>query len=252
MRARAIGCLAAASLLWSVPAAPQEKPGTVTRVFDVAVKSGMTTQYEQARKKHNEFHKKIKDTWAWQTWQVESGERAGTYVTATFGHHWKDFDDWAKNEEADGADVDATMGPFLAGGGNAFYVYMPDVSRPMEGMAPTAFTELTHFLLKQGGESDFVAAIRTIHEAIGKTNWPAHYYWYSLANGGDGPAYVLALPHKSWAEMEDLDPSFPQMLEKGLGRHDAEAILQTLNKSIASQRSELLRYRPDLSYVPVK
>jgi hypothetical protein len=245
-------CVVAASLLWAVPAISQEKPGTLVRVFVMAPKGGMSAQLEQGRKKHMEFHKKIKDSWAWNTWSVETGERAGMYMTATFGHHWKDFDDWAKNEEGDGADVDATMGPFIGGGSNAFYTYLPDISRPTPGSVPEAMTELTYFQLRQDGEAEFMATIAKIHEAIGKTSWPVNYYWYVLANGGDGPAYVLSIPHKSWASMEEPAPGFPQMLEKAYGRHDAEALFRAVGATVASQRTELLRYRPDLSYVPAK
>jgi len=40
------------------------------------------------------------------------------------------------------------------------------------------------------------------------------------------------------------------MLEKAFGRTEADAIMKSLDSCIARQRSEMLRYRKDLSYIP--
>jgi hypothetical protein len=45
--------------------------------------------------------------------------------------------------------------------------------------------QVIHFQLRGGADAEFTHAIRRIHEAIQKTNWPANYIWYSLVNGGE-------------------------------------------------------------------
>jgi hypothetical protein len=40
------------------------------------------------------------------------------------------------------------------------------------------------------------------------------------------------------------------MLEEGLGRLEADAVLDLFDRSITSSRSEIVRYRADLSYTP--
>jgi len=44
------------------------------RVF-VTVPSGMAQQYEEGRERHMDWHRKQGDTWTWDTWQVETGQR---------------------------------------------------------------------------------------------------------------------------------------------------------------------------------
>jgi hypothetical protein len=40
------------------------------------------------------------------------------------------------------------------------------------------------------------------------------------------------------------------MLEKVYGHDEAESILKLWDKSVHSERSEIIAFRPDLSYVP--
>jgi hypothetical protein len=229
----------------------QDKAGNIVRVFETRTKAGSSSQYEEGRKRHFEYHKKAGDTWTWNTWQVETGDRAGTYFTASGGHNWKDFDAWdQKYGTGDDADGARNLAPYSDGGGNAFYAYLPDVSRPLPGNTPSPMSQIIWFQLNMWGEQDFMNQIKKIHEAIGKTNWPANYYWYMLVDGGEGPTFALALPLKGWADMQEPEVSFPMMLEKAYGRTEAASILDRLNQIIRKQRTETWRYRPDLSYAP--
>ena len=256
-RTLVVAALAAVSLALAAPAAlaqmaqqKPEKPGNVTRVFFTTAKPGAVDDYEAGRKRHMEAHKRMGDTWTWQTYVVEVGENVGSYSTVTFNHHWKDYDAWEeKNGEADNADVEKNLTPFSVAGGNAFYIYLADSSTPAS-MSPTPLVQLLHFQLKGGAEPEFQNAIKKTHEAIQKTKWASNYQWYSLAVGGEGLHYVLAIPLKGFAEMEDPEVPFPVMLEKALGPVAAKAVMASFDKTVAHQWSEILRYRPDLSYNP--
>lgn len=247
---RRTGILVAAALAIAATPLLAEDTPTVGHIYITAPKAGMEQQYEAGRKKHMDWHKRQNDTWGWNTWQVLTGDHAGMYVTGTLSHRWKDFDEYGKLETADTADAVANMGAYSASTVNFFVGFLADVSRPPEGSGPSPMSELIHFQLKQGKDGEFRHAIKRIHEAIGKTSWPAHYLWYELLDGGEHPAYTLVLPMKTWADMAPLDPPFPVMLEKAFGREDAAAILKELDGSIHGQRSEIVRYRADLSYVP--
>jgi hypothetical protein len=234
-------------------AVAQSTPASVAQVFVMTPKPGMTKQFEDGRKKHMDWHRKQNDAWTWYTWQVQSGRGTGSYISVTLGHGWKDFDSWEQKLGAgDAADSEMNLSPFLVNGENSYWFYLKDSSRPMQGTEPAKMSEVYHYYLKQGADSDFDSAIRKIHEAVGKVNWPVHYEWYSLANGGDGPHYVLVIPHSSYADMEEPEPSFPAMLEKAVGRHDAQELMQSVDKSVSHFSSELLTYRPDLSYIAGK
>ena len=228
-----------------------EPPPPVARVFASQPKAGMNVQYEAGRKRHMDWHKKQADAWTWLTWQVETGDRAGTFLTGTFGHQWKDFDDWdAKLGKGDDADGALNLAPFVGSQVNGFYVLLPEVSRSAGSAEPSPMTELSHYQVKFGSQAEFRSAMKKIHEAIGKSTWKVNYEWYELVNGGDHPAYVLALPLKGFADMAPLDPPFPAMLEKALGQYEAQEVMKSVDRCTKSVRSEIVRYRPDLSYVP--
>jgi hypothetical protein len=234
--------------LLALPLLAQEKPGTVAVVFTVKAKAGMRQQFEQAHKRHMGWHRQQNDTWAINVWEVVNGERLGQYEYGWFGHHWKDFDSRAKFEEADDADYYANVGPYVEPIAARYYLYHPELSRPMEGEAPLA--EVVVFHLNVGGESDFLMAVRKSHEAIQKSNYPVYYHVYELYNGGEHPTYVFAFPHKNWADFEPPEQTFRAMLEKVYGHDEAESILKLWDKSVHSERSEIIAFRPDLSYVP--
>jgi hypothetical protein len=247
---RGIGPLFAAALALGVgsPLVAQEKPGTITEVVVTRVKPGMGKQYQEGRKRHAAWHKRQNDTWNWITSEVASGPETGNYVTVTFGHQWKDFDTWeGKFGQGDTADVDLNLGPYSDSTTVAYYEFLADLSRP--AATPSKMSEVVHFLLKPDKESEFRHALQRAHEAIGKTNWPQNYSWYELQNGGEGPHFVLVLPHNSFADMAPPEMSFPAMLTKAFGPYEAGAILEAFGQASKSQWSELLVARPDLSHL---
>lgn len=106
---------------------------------------------------------------------MEAGPALGTYVFVTGGHKWKNYDDWeAKLGAPDEADFNANMGPYIAAESNVMWVYLDDVSRPADLTTPTKYIEVVHFMTKQDKAAEFSLLIEKIHEAIAKTNWPAH------------------------------------------------------------------------------
>lgn len=234
------------------PAAAQRGESNVLRVYYSEAKDGNAAAFEQGRIRHMEIHKKLGDQWSWYTWQVETGEDTGAYYTVTFGHKWADFDMWqSKFAEADGADADKNITPYTSESSNWFAVSLNNVSAPAAmPMEPTPMTELIHFTVRMGMNQEFMNAIRKIHEAIQKTKWVDNYTWYAHTNGRNANEYVLALGLKSWADMEEPETPFPAMLEKAFGRTEADAIMKSLDSCILRQRSEMLRYRKDLSYLP--
>jgi len=253
MRRMGSALVASLSLTVLPSALAQEKPGTITQVIVSRAKAGATKPYEDGRKRHVAWHKSQNDPWSWQTWQVTSGQDQGSYVTVTFGHHWKDFDTWeGKFGDGDNADVERNMAPHTESTTISYYDFAAEQSRPPSGTTPTKMSEVVHFFLKPGTTGAFRQAISRAHEAIGKTNWPVNYLWYELWNGGEGPHFVLVLPRDSWADMAEPELSFPAMLTKAFGPVETGQILGAMSSSTKSESSEMLLYRPDLSYVPAQ
>ena len=237
-------CLAA-----TFAVAQAQPPSSVCEIHVNKVKPGATAQYEQARAKHMAWHKSQNDSWSWVVWEITTGENTGNYLVGTCGHAWKDFDTREKFNVADSANANTTMGPYLATETMAYYVLRPDLSTAQPGPPPPYLSVIT-FHLKPEGVNDFEDAVKKIIDAIKKTNTPVSPSdWYSLANGGRGPEMVLVQQRKSIAELQGPGKTLDQIVHEAYGDQGA-AILAQLRKSYYGSNSELLHFRPDLSYMP--
>lgn len=231
-----------------------QNANNVCRVFFQTPKPGMTQAFETARKKHNQFHASQKDTWTWGTYEIQTGNNAGTYVTSTCGHSWKDFDDWDKKMgKADAADAAASIGPTVQGGRNGFYIYRADMSLAPPNQPPAPITAVTVYSLRPGTASDFIEAIKKVNEALNKQpDWPKTAGWLQLANGGDVPTFVLLNSRQSWAEFAPRDKSPQDVLTEAVGKEAADAVYKTIRESTEHLYTEAATYRSDLSYTPAK
>lgn len=233
-----------------IAAMAQDQPGTVGEIIRIRPKPGMEKQFEAAGKEHIAWHRQKHDTWSWSVWQVMSGPGTGEYVAGTFGHKWSDFDNPTVSREEDEADAGERVGPYAASMQTQYVAFLPKHSRSTEATTPSKFATVVRIHLKQGMEDAYMNAVSKIPKAMEKTNWPGHYGFYALANGGEHPTFYLVLPREKWADFAPPDKPFEKMLEEAYGREDAEAILKTLDKAPADVSSEMIVYRPDMSYVP--
>jgi hypothetical protein len=237
--------------------AQAQSPGGIGVINFQHPKPGMAKQYEAARKKHMAWHKSQKDAWAWFTWEVTSGEETGTYLTGSFGHAWKDFDDRVTFDKADDIDIAATVTPTLAHSTLSYFQERTDLSLSPSvtpGSTPPAMLQLGFYLLRTDGVNDFVDSVKKINEGIKKTNYaqtgPSH--WYQLVNGGEGPFFVLVSDRANWAAFQPNAKTLDAMMEEAYGKEQGAAILATLRKSFRSVHTSAHTYRPDLSYIPAK
>jgi hypothetical protein len=231
------------------PAAAHPAADEVAELYFNTIKPGMGYVYELGRKNHMAFHALQHDTMTWFTWEVVTGEGVGNYIMGTFGHSWKDFDGREAFDAVDGPDADANMGPSEAGSQQAFYLYRRDLSRrDPSAQAPSKFTVLTIYRIAPEGVNDFSSGVAKIKMAQDRANWPGHSDWYELANGGDGPTFLLRESRASWAEFQSPDKSLDELMRENYGR-DGITALSAMRRAIRSTYSEVIKYRPDLSYV---
>ncbi len=232
----------------------QEKPGTVAAIEVQKPKNGMVPQYEAARKQKAAWHKQQNDPQPLFVWQILTGESTGDYVVGRLGQHWADFDKPAIPNETDMAEFQKVVGNYVDSVHAYYYEYMPKVSNPSDGTMPTKFHESNHFYVRYGKNSDFRSAIDRIHEAAEKTKWPINYYWYELTSSGPTGVYLLVVPRNSWADFEDKPDvkPFRDMLKEAFGQAEADSIVDRIDKSVEKETSQIVQFRPDLSYMPGK
>jgi hypothetical protein len=248
---RAIAVAFAAAVVVSAPSAlAQEKPGDVAMVGTITAKDGEYEKLEKALKTHYQWHRDQKDDYSWFVWEVITGDHVGRFVLGSFGHHWKDLDARTSFDKADDADFFANVLPWASSVSFGYYAMIPEASRPTSAKEPAAMSQVTYFFVKPAGLSEFNDALKEIKTALDKANYPVHSNWYRLVSGGEGPLYVLATARNSFADFEPLDKSLEAVLTEAYGAPKAVALLHAIRANTVRVYSEILRYRPDIAYMP--
>jgi hypothetical protein len=253
MRTARVLSVCAAVLLTAISIAAQDNATSVNALEFQTPKNGMTQQYEAGRKAKVAWHKQQKDTNALWVLRVLTGEDTGSYIVGRSAQHWADFDKPAVSDAADEEEYNKVVAPFVEKRTAAYYETMPKVSNPSPDMN-AKYTSVTVFQIRYAKTDDFRSAIARIYDAAQKTKWPVHYFWQRLANGGHGGTYVLLVDHANWASFDE-DPNVKplrDMLRDAFGEQEAMSVIERLNGSIESSYSEIVQFRPDLSYIPEK
>jgi hypothetical protein len=249
MRKTMLGIVGAAVLM-ATPVLAQKQPD-VCQVSVWTAKAGSEAAWAEGRKKHMEFHKAQKDAFGWFTWEVLNGDRAGSFLTGTFDHYWKDYDGRDAFDALDGADIARTTGPLTASSTTGFWIHMSGASRTKPGATvPSKYSQLTHYYVNLADVPRFEDALETAKAELDKISWPTYSSWYRLASGGDGPHYVLATGRDSYADFAPPEKTLIQALSESMGPRKADELMSTVRESTAKLYTEVLQYRPDLSYVP--
>jgi hypothetical protein len=240
-------------LLAALSVSAQSQPGNIAALEFQTPKNGMVKQYEDGRKQKVAWHKQQNDDQGLYVFETLTGERTGTYIVGRLGLHWADMDKPKVTDAADLAQYQALVGASVEKLTTAYYEYLPKVSNPPTDMNGK-YTEVFTYHIRPGHNDDFRSGIARGYEARQKMNSPSHYSWYHLVNGGPGGTYVVTIQHANWASMED-DPAVKSLredLRAAFGEQEAMSVIDRLNNAIESTYSELIEFRPDLSYIPAK
>lgn len=235
-----------------LPAAAQMPANSLARTYNIEVKPGMGPQWEAGIKKLNQWSHQHNAPNTYYVWSIISGPRTGQYVLGTFGHNWKDFDAAEKASQGVGKQIQADLAPYTESVETSYWIYRADLSGhpPNPGQGPAAFSTITTFVVKPGDENKVEDAIKQAEAAIQKSHWPGKpVAWYSLVNGGEEPTLLLAGARKNWADFQPPATSFGKMLTNVYGEEKAEDLGREVYSSLRSEQTEILRYRPDLSYL---
>jgi hypothetical protein len=251
---RALWLLVAMVMMFSVSSLwAQAAYNPVAEVHFNKPKPGTQYQYEEGRKRHMSWHRSQTDKWTWVTWQILTGPNTGSFVIASPGHHWTDFDGREQFQEADSTDANRNMAGLLDEQSMSYWIQRVDLSHNPNWDKPAKLITTTRYWIDPASVVQFTDAIKKINAGIDKVKYPAKpSRWFQLANGGDGPQFVLHTDRTSMADMEPLDKSIDDAMGDAYGKSEGAAIMDSLRKSIKRVQTELRVYRPDLSYSPGK
>jgi hypothetical protein len=254
MKPRVLLSAVGIALLSASSSFAQQKPGVVAALEFQTPKNGMVKQYEDGRKQKAAWHKEQKDPQPLLVWQIQSGDSTGTYIVGRLDQHWADFDKPAISDAADLEAYNKLVGASVQSIVTRYYEYLPKVSAPPDSPGPAKFAEIVTFHVRPGKAGDFRSALERANEAMVKTKWGVKALWYSLVSGGSTGTFVLVLPHATWADFEDKPDTkpFSEMLKDAFGASEAESLTNRFDSAIDAETSEIIEFRPDLSYLPSK
>jgi hypothetical protein len=242
-------------VLFSVSAVfAQQTPSIIAGLEFQKPKNGMVKQYEEGRKQKATWHKQQNDSQALYVWETLTGDDTGTYIVGRLNQHWADLDKPSVPDQADLDEYQKAVAANVESVTTRYYELLPKISNAANSSPTDKFAEILTFVVKYGKNDDFRSAISRVNDAAQKTKWPVEYIWYALASGGKTGTYVLVLPHKSWADFEDKPDTKPfrDMLKEAFGQSEADSIVNRIDGSVVSEMSDIIQFRPDLSYLPGK
>lgn len=213
---------------------PDAEPGPYARIVVIEPKPGQAEAFEAGYERHIRWHREQQDPWTWYGWSFVFGERLGLFMDGTFGHAARDFDA-AVQPAADAADNARNVTPHANFLSHAVYQRLDAFSNgaPLPDTSP--FLALTTYAVAPGREWEFEAVLRGCRARADD----ARFTWFKLRIGGTHAQYLLFRPAESLAAAAGLKEFCGTAMAHQSGEGGVENV-----------RSELLRYRPTLSYHP--
>ena len=244
--------LAAATAILAVPASDASAQ-ELARIYHFTPTDG--GPFQAALEKHVKDRIEHEDPWSWGIYQVVSGEDYGDFYIRSGGHDWADFDayDQGFGSEA-GLHFQVAVGPLVKDVEQ--WITQEDTAHsrlPAETEWPDInLISVTTYHLQPGMEREFNDLIGTIHGAIEGADWPVRYAWADMVAGTGGPQKVLAIFHENWADFEEPETPFYQMLQDELGEDEAQDVMERFGDTFRYVENSVLRWRKDLSIPPME
>ena len=215
-----------APCLLAQDAPPVPSPGPFARLVVIEPKADKAAAFEAGYQRHLAWHRAHADPWHWYGWSFVLGERLGQFMDGTFGHAAADFDH-PVDPAGDAADNAANVIPAATFRTHAVYERLGEARAPAQPDT-LRYLALTTYWIRPGQEQAFEAAALATRD-------PGSIC-FRLRLGGHPPEYLLFQPVATWAE--------------AIARTDPLARAPRASELIIRSRSELLRYRANLSYHP--
>lgn len=209
--------------------------------------------FEAALEKHAEDRMEEGDPWTWNVWEEIAGPNTGTYIVRSGGHSWGDFDTYNENFGGEAAlhfeaDVTSTIETTHSWIGR----FDTALSRPPNDGDRVRFAEVVTYHIEPGKQAQFDDAVEQIHSAIVAADWPARYSFVDPMMGKKGPQKVGAFFFEDFADMQEPETPFMEMMGSEMGEEKAEKILEQMSSAIRSTETQLFVYRPELSVEPAE
>lgn len=210
-----------------------------------AFEEGVRTYFEEVRRQQTPF--------AWIMWEIMTGPNTGSYYVGSFDHAWADFDIMPADPETMMASFRENIEPHLESAEASFWVRRDDLSHAAgmeEEGPPPRFEQLYYIKPSMAGAFEWEELVGELVAAAEATDWSMGWGVFQLVNGGELPQYVIAIAGDSFADFAEPSPNMMEMLSQHVGQQRAMEIFQRLGEVTDWEKSEMIAWREDLSYIP--
>lgn len=251
-----IGVLGIAGALLAQAQQPQHNAANLMLAQEDTVRAGAREQYEAGRKQLAAWHASTKDPHALVVFEVLTGEKQGTYVLVRRGLQWTDLDKEPARDAEQYGEIRKAIGDSRDKSVTKMYEEVPELGHGTDATSgrPAKFYEISTFHVPLAKTRLFVAAAGRFREALEKSKVPMDASWYSLDEGGESGTWILVVSHNTWASFDDpAVKSPPEILLNAFGPNEGQAVVEQIENSMGGFfTSEVVEFRPDLSYFPMK
>ncbi len=223
----------------------------MSRIYFMTPKPGMAAQFEAALAEHAAWRRQNNDPWTWIVHEVENGDNLGMFIVRSGDHTWADFDAYEAGFDERGTEhFFATVGPHMESIESVIGAVDTTNVRWPETWTDINMLQITTYNVKPNHGQKFFQAVNKIHRAIMETNYPVHYGFESIVNGGRAGRVALVLPRKNWADFQGPEQPMAAMLAGVYGEDEVSGIFEDFGSTYDTAESMVVRIRWDLSVMP--
>ncbi len=257
MRKRILVCLAAGACLAAASVAlAQEKTGPpkVLVIGREVVKPGQGSAHEKWEAGYPAAFAKAKWPTHYLAMTALTGENRVLFLAGydSIADWEKDFKAQEKNE-AFTASMDALNskdGGFLSEARTAVALYQPDLSyHPPASIAKMRYFLIVSVHVKPGHNEHFEDVRKMVRAAHEKANATDGYAVYHITAGSDGSVYLLIVPMKSLAELDDFPNVHGKAYQDAVGDEGRRKIQELAREGQESSTTAIFAFSPKMSYV---
>jgi hypothetical protein len=228
-----------AILLPAFTIASGQEPQNVARVVVWQPKAGVGRDFEEGYKRHLEWHRQNSDSWTWIGWTLVSGERNGYFIDGTFSHAWKDLDA-PVSPSADAANNAINVFPYGDVRSASIYESVPGLTNMSAAQLAEPLLNFCTFEVQPGRAAQFELLLENALQAASTDNAQQHMLLRPVNGTTD---YLLLLPAQKPSNLAAQARFTAQLLETIVQKTQGASVIRGF-------RTEIARYRPEMSYRP--
>ena len=233
-------------VVFALTALAQGQP-RMSRLYHVEVPADSAAEFYAVQRETAEVYKKNKAPLARLAWTSLTGEPSFHYMVPLTGLDKLDDRTWLSQQGDEMARQARTARLRKSSGVMQSQVVtaQDDISwNPNPQAPPSKFLVVAIYSVKPGKVAEFTALIKEVNEVVKKMGKAKANHVLRVAYGGDGYEFHVATAYDSLADIP-AQAAFRAAMGDGYNGY-----VQKLGATVNSLRREIVRFRPEFSYIP--